>query len=341
MEPAPELIQVVERIFKTYASESADGVIDSFSREPGTSLIGTDGEEFYSGFDTVAAYLRVWFEERTPGAELESFVRENIEAWKEGTVGWVVMTNRMTVRDRAERISRATLIFHEDGAYWRAVHWHASIGVANDEAFGKSGTTSVDEILRLVEDFQTPVETTAADGTVAVMFTDVAGSTALMEHLGESRWLEMFDWHAALVQQQTSMFGGAVVKNQGDGFMLAFPAMGSAAACAIGLQRAISKGFDGINIHVRMGIHLGNATAESGDFFGRTVVIASRLAEAASSDEILISEQATAVIGDAFSVGPLRPFNLKGLAGQLLAAQLVWQDERVGPVGIEPTTEGL
>jgi adenylate cyclase len=324
VEPAPELIQVVERIFKTYASESADGVIDIFSREPGTSLIGTDGDEFYSGFDTVAAFLRVWFAEGTPGSELE-LVRESIEAWKEGTVGWVVMSNRMKVPDRGVHTSRATLIFHEDGAHWRAVHWHASIGVSNQEAFGKSGTTSIDEIVRLVEEFQTPVETAAADGTVAVMFTDVVGSTALMEQLGESRWLEIFNRHAALVQQQTSMFGGAVVKNQGDGFMLAFPAMGSAAACAIGLQRAISKGFEGINIHVRMGIHLGNATAESGDFFGRTVVIASRLSAAASSDEILISEEAAAAIGDAFSVGALRQFNLKGLAGDLLAAQLTWQ----------------
>ena len=73
------------------------------------------------------------------------------------------------------------------------------------------------------------------------MFTDIVGSTALMEQLGEERWLEIFDWHTALVQQQTSMFGGAVVKNQGDGFMLAFPAMGSAAACAIGLRRASTK----------------------------------------------------------------------------------------------------
>ena len=87
----------------------------------------------------------------------------------------------------------------------------------------------------------------------------------------------------------------------------------------------INKGFEGIKIHVRIGIHLGNATAESGDFFGRTVVIASRLSAAAGSDEILISEEATAVIGDAFSVGALRRFNLKGLTGELLAAQLAWQ----------------
>jgi adenylate cyclase len=307
-----------------YADGNVDAVIDSYSNESGTSLIGTDGVEFYSGFDTVASYLRVWFEEGAMGAEFE-LSRENIEAWKEGTVGWVVVTDRMTVPGRDEHLTRATLIFHEDGAHWRIVHWHASIGASNEAMFGRSGTTSIDEILRLVEDYQTPVETTAVDGTVAVMFTDVVGSTALMEQLGESRWLELFDWHAELVRQQTLMFGGSVVKNQGDGFMLAFPAIGSAAACAIGLQRAINKGFEGINIHVRMGIHVGNATVESGDFFGRTVVIASRLSAAAGSGEILISEEATAAIEDAFSVGALRPFALKGLAGERFAAQLAWQ----------------
>jgi adenylate cyclase len=121
------------------------------------------------------------------------------------------------------------------------------------------------------------------------------------------------------------MFGGSVVKNQGDGFMLAFPAVGSAAACAVGLQRATSKGYDGVAIQVRMGIHLGSATAESGDFFGRTVVIASRLCAAAGSGEVLMSEPATVAVGDAFSVGPLRRFTLKGLAGELFAASLTWQ----------------
>lgn len=324
MEPAPELMQVVERIFKTYSSDSADAVIDSFSKEPGTSLIGTDGEEFYSGFDNVAAYVRVWFTERSESDSAE-FVRQNMEAWKEGTVGWVVMSNRMRVPGRDERVSRATLIFHEDGAYWRAVHWHASIGVANQEAFGKSGTTSIDEIIRLVEDYETPAESTAADGTVAVMFTDVVDSTALMEQLGEARWLEIFNWHNQLVHQQTLIFGGSVVKNQGDGFMLAFPAIGSAAACAIGLQRAISKGFEGTNIQVRMGIHVGNAAAEGGDFFGHTVVVASRLSAAAGPGEILVSGESAAAIGDAFSVGALQPFALKGISGERLAGLLLWE----------------
>jgi adenylate cyclase len=327
VEPAPELIKFVDRWLDLYLSGKSDAVIDAFAKEPGTSFFGTDGEEFYLGFDTVAGYLRVQVEDllRSDPAEDIILDREQATAWKEGTVGWVVLINRMVVPGRGDHLSRLTAIFHEDGAHWRIVHWHVSIGRSNEELLGRSLTTSVDDILRLVEDYQTPAEATASDGTVAVVFTDMVGSTALMEQLGEARWIELFDWHTELVKKQTKMFGGSVVKNQGDGFMLAFPAVGSAAACAIGVQRQIYEGFEGITIQVRMGIHSGNATEEGGDFFGRTVVVASRLSASANPGEILVSAEASTDIGHAFPLGAPRTLSLKGLTGIHHAAPLEWR----------------
>jgi hypothetical protein len=55
--------------------------------------------------------------------------------------------------------------------------------------------------------------------------------------------------------------------------MLAFPAIGSAAACAVAIQHAIGTGWTGVPVAVRIGMHAGNAKVEGGDFFGRTVVI--------------------------------------------------------------------
>jgi adenylate cyclase len=327
VEPAPELIEFIDRWLNLYLSGKSESVIDAFAKESGTSFLGTDGEEFYLGFDTVAGYLRVQIEDslRSDSTDVVILDREHSTAWKEGTVGWAVVINRFVVPGRGDHVSRRTAIFHQDGAHWRIVHWHVSIGRSNEELLGRSLTTSVDDILRLVEDYQTPAEATASDGTVAVVFTDVVESTALMEQLGESRWIELLDWHSELVKQQTKMFGGSVVKNQGDGFMLAFAAVGSAAACAIGVQREINKGFDGIAIQVRMGIHSGNATEEGGDFFGRTVVVASRLSASANPGEILMSAEASTDIGTAFPLGAPRTLTLKGLIGNHRAAPLEWQ----------------
>ena len=157
------------------------------------------------------------------------------------------------------------------------------------------------------------------------MFTDIEGSTALMESLGEQAWMELLEWHDGIVRQQTAVFGGSVVKGQGDGFMLAFPAAGSAAACAAAIQRALSARWRGVRVSVRMGMHCGNARAEGGDFFGRTVVVAARLASAADGGEILVSQAVQESLAGAFRLAEAQSLSLKGLAGQHAAFPMIWQ----------------
>jgi adenylate cyclase len=121
------------------------------------------------------------------------------------------------------------------------------------------------------------------------------------------------------------VFGGSVVKSQGDGFMLAFPAPGSAAACAVAVQRALSTGWTGIDVPVRIGMHIGNAKAEAGDFFGRSVVLAARIASAAEGDEILVSHEVREGLGGAFPLGESRSLTLKGLAGHHAVIPVLWK----------------
>lgn len=180
----------------------------------------------------------------------------------------------MAIPDLPPVETRSTIVFCEEGAYWRIVQWHFSVAVANEEVLGVGLTTAVDEILTMVQDEPPPVAAMAGDGSVTIMFTDIEGSTVLMESLGEESWLELLDWHDRVVRRQTMLFDGSVVKGQGDGFMLAFSATGSATACAMAVQRALSAGWGGVPVPVRIGIHRGNAKAEAGDFFGWTVVIA-------------------------------------------------------------------
>ena len=224
------------------------------------------------------------------------------------------------------RHSQRTFVVHEEGTYWRIVQCHVSIPIANEESVGLEMTTDVDEILTMLQGEPPPVTALACDGSVTIMFTDIEGSTALMESLGEQAWMELLDWHDGILRQQTVVFGGSVVKGgQGDGFMLAFPATGSAAACAAAIQRALSAGWRGVRVPVRMGMHCGNAKAEGGDFFGRTVVVAARVASAAAGGEILVSQAVQESLGGAFRLDEARSLTLKGLADQHTAFPITCQ----------------
>ncbi len=327
VEPAPELIPFTERFIRSFLSDETDAVLDSIAHHSGSVMIGTDDEEWYEGIDTIAAYLQIYFGERHTDDSLLDFdmTLDTVHAWKEGSVGWIAAHCRGSTSHSGEFSLRFTFVVHEEGAHWRIVHWHASFAVTNEAIWGRTITTSVDDILALVKDYESPTKAAANDGTVAIMFTDVVGSTALMEELGEQKWMEVLERHSSVVNQQTVIFGGSVVKTQGDGFMLAFPAAGSATACAVALQRSLLGGASGVSLKVRMGIHCGNAKAEGGDFFGRTVVLAARLSGEAIGGEILISEVAKEKLGGAFSVGEPRTLTLKGLSGEHQATPVLWQ----------------
>jgi len=196
--------------------------------------------------------------------------------------------------------------------------------VPNEQVVGMGLTTTVEEILAEVQDEEPPVAATAADGAVTIVFTDIEGSTHLMETLGEQRWLGLLGWHNDAVTQQTSLFGGSVVKGQGDGFMLAFPACGSATACAIATQRLLKGGWEGTPVPTRIGVHCGNAKVEGGDFFGRTVVIAARISSAAGGGEILVSEDVQQILAGAFPLSAPRSIALKGIAGERPVFPVRW-----------------
>lgn len=76
---------------------------------------------------------------------------------------------------------------------------------------------------------------------------------------------------------------------------------------------------------MRIGLHFGNATAEGGDFFGRTVVVAARLANAALGGEILVSQAVQEGLGGAFLLEGARSLAMKGLAGNHSTFPLVWR----------------
>jgi eukaryotic-like serine/threonine-protein kinase len=187
----------------------------------------------------------------------------------------------------------------------------------------------------------------APDGTVTLLFSDIENSSRLTERLGDQRWLEVLNAHNTIVRAQLGEHGGYEVKSQGDGFMLAFPGARQAVMCAIDIQRALARrAANGeLPVRVRMGIHTGEAIQQDGDFYGRSVICAARIAAQAEGGEILTSSLVKELVDGRGDIG-LREageFELKGLEGRQRLFRVAWSppDRETGPlVESEAVAEG-
>jgi class 3 adenylate cyclase len=168
----------------------------------------------------------------------------------------------------------------------------------------------------------------APDGTVTILFSDIQGSTAKTEQLGDTKWMEVLREHNAVVREQLKAHGGFEVKSEGDGFMLAFQSARKALQCAIETQRAFAVRNESAEepVLVRMGLHTGEVIKEGDDFFGKHVNLAARIAGQAQGGEILVSsllKELTASGGD-IAFGDGREVALKGLSGEHVVYAVNW-----------------
>ncbi|MDN4161320.1 adenylate/guanylate cyclase domain-containing protein [Nocardioides abyssi] len=172
------------------------------------------------------------------------------------------------------------------------------------------------------------VRLAGADGTVAILFSDIEGSTALNERLGDQAFVRLLARHDQLVRSRVARHVGHVVKTQGDGFMVAFSTAEQAVRCASSVQRALDRGrLKGRTpVAVRIGIHQGDVVHRDNDIFGRNVAHAARVAALAGGGEVLVSGPvADALAGhDDLVLTEPRAVELKGLAGEHLVAAVDW-----------------
>ncbi|MFI6218166.1 adenylate/guanylate cyclase domain-containing protein [Nocardia brasiliensis] len=159
------------------------------------------------------------------------------------------------------------------------------------------------------------------DGHVVITFSDIEGSTALNERLGDQAWVKLLDRHDRLIRKYVSKHDGHIVKSQGDGFMIAFAEPEQAVRCGLDVQHALGNGskLSGRErVRVRIGIHMGTSVRRGDDLFGRNVAMAARVAGQANGGEILISEPVRNAITDEpdITVTAHREVELKGLHGK-------------------------
>ena len=128
-------------------------------------------------------------------------------------------------------------------------------------------------------------------GTVTFLFTDIEGSTTLLQRLGDRRYAEVLEQHRGLLREAFEEGKGQEVDTQGDAFLVAFSRARDAVATAVAAQWALTNHSwpDGASLRVRMGLHTGEPLSETEGYVGLDVHRAARICAAGHGGQILLS----------------------------------------------------
>src|SRR5215212_1227325 len=143
------------------------------------------------------------------------------------------------------------------------------------------------------------VEAALPHGTITFLFTDIQGSTRLLERLGPV-YGEVLSTHGRLIRQAAADHGGVEVDTQGDAFFLAFADPAEAVAAAVDAQRRLlgHPWPHGEPVLVRMGLHTGTASIVDGGYVGLDVHRAARIAGIAHGGQVVVSVETHRRLGD-------------------------------------------
>src|SRR5437667_2528808 len=128
-------------------------------------------------------------------------------------------------------------------------------------------------------------------GTVTFLFTDIEGSTKLLQQLGD-RYAAVRDEHAAIIRRAIAEGGGVEVSTVGDSFFAVFPSPVGAVRAAVAAQRGLATHdwSPGAPVRVRMGLHTGEGVPGGDNYVGIDVNRAARIAGAAHGGQVILSD---------------------------------------------------
>jgi len=247
----------------------------------------------------------------------------------------------------ADDVETAARMFRESRRLWREIDapFEASIAsVRLAEAHAATGDTEAAKLelasaRTTFERLGAMPELKRADALLATvagparsrelrtfMFTDIEGSTALVEAIGDDAWHDLLRWHDETLRGCFERHAGEEVHRTGDGFFVAFDDATAALACAAEIQRSLAdhRRDHGFAPGVRIGLHSAEATKTRGDYEGAGVHAAARIAALANGGEVLASVETLDGI-EGVVADEAREVTLKGLAEPVRVAAVDWR----------------
>ncbi len=162
--------------------------------------------------------------------------------------------------------------------------------------------------------------------TRTFMFTDIVGSTNLLEAMGDGAWRDLVRWHDQVLRGQFLVHSGEEIDHAGDGFFVAFESADSALDCAIAIQRDLTRHRreHGFSPRVRIGVHLAESASDVEGYSGMGVHHAARIGGMAQGDEILVSQETVQAAASPRQCTEARNVSLKGIAQPSSVVSLIW-----------------
>ncbi len=155
-------------------------------------------------------------------------------------------------------------------------------------------------------------------GTVTLVFTDIEGSTRLLDDLGQDGYRDALADHREVIREAFGRYGGYEVDNQGDSFFYAF----ATATGAVGAVREAMAALDGGPIAVRVGVHTGEPGLDPPKYVGLDVHTAARIMAVGHGGQVVVSQSTRDLLDDSFALSDLGEHRLKDLSGPRRLYQL-------------------
>jgi class 3 adenylate cyclase len=152
---------------------------------------------------------------------------------------------------------------------------------------------SEDEVLRSLGRVAEPAHGAVDTAFRTILFTDLEGSTSLLQAVGERTFMGLLAEHDTIIRRALVTWRGREVKHTGDGIMASFDEVAGALQCALAIEAAFdARAVDGAEytLRVRIGIAAGEPVDHNDDLFGTTVHLARRICDAAEPGHVLVSE---------------------------------------------------
>ncbi|NQW01415.1 MAG: adenylate/guanylate cyclase domain-containing protein [Rhodospirillales bacterium] len=168
-------------------------------------------------------------------------------------------------------------------------------------------------------------------GPVTVLFTDIAGSTAMTQALGDAGAQKVVRAHNRVVRDALTDCNGKEIKHTGDGIMASFSRITDSVDAAIQMQRQCmihNQQNPDLPLHLKIGLNAGEPIAEDNDLFGTVVQMSARIVDKAQADEIFVSDIVRGIcVGKPYKFINRGGYAMKGFDEDPTLYEVVWRDE--------------
>jgi len=184
-----------------------------------------------------------------------------------------------------------------------------------------------------------------SSSTITLLVADFAGSTRVFEAMPDDEAYLFLKEYLGRLRANIEASRGREVKSLGDGLMVAFDNAADGVACAVAMQRAIEEAHRDLEsdrrLELRVGMNVGEAIRDESDYFGRPVIIAFRLSNAAEPGQILVSYLLREVVGSrgGFAFRALGQRALGGMREPMSVYEVDWRTGHGAQAAANPKAE--